>query len=764
MSLSKPGGFSVVETKVVQKVSDLPSPLSMQGDERFIVKEDDGVYAINRKTNMWECVGSVKKAGGRRPEDLAAHLDSKLNPHGTNVQQTYEADPHVAITEKGGELTLEAASPAVKALLRLLARGGAALKVGPDAGKVAASVWINAGKKGQKLPQVAVVDDAGNPVALIDSDGNIELAGSATVRGGFKGKAAFEDEITAAEGVFGADNPDGDGLALVLGSGTAKGKAGPVVLSPGRKQKVFITETGLGVGTDPKAPLDVAGNIKFSGYVQADANPDEDKKYTVGTAKRRWKGAFAGSLDLDAGADTTLVSAKIDKAQTKNVVQFTKQAEGDVLVLDGDGDLGLGAPKPERRLDVRGSGIAIGAPVGKARTSLADNGDGSVVLSFNRNPDDSPEDASLVSWALVPGGKDDYFAVRRRAKNGEWQSLLHVTPGGAKIIGGLRVDELQAPDVQTSRVASAQAAITLGETLAFEAAEHSFKGKSATFDLTDDSAFEVSIGNRLLLGVHKSAIVGSGSLGTSEAPWSGAHIGDELTVAGTKFTKGLIESDMLELSAKKGAVGIRQNLALLDGKFNVVFARSGRLTLVGEIPEKAVYLDMNKKTYGLHFSDGNATISGVGDLEVKGLDTEELTVKGSAKFGETAVITKDGMTVDGAFAVSGLRFEKLEDDVVLNGIRAETKVKIPAGVRIEAVVVTVADDVKGARFWQAGDASSVDRFVSATTKLQAGQIVTGLNHCDRGQSVQQTDGAVAITTDSPASGKFHVAVFYVQAR
>ena len=230
MSLSKPGGSSVVETKVVQKVSDLPSPLSMQGDERFIVKDDDGVYAINKKTSTWECIGSVKRVSGRRPEDLAAHLESKTNPHATNLQQGYESDPHVAVTEKGGEVTLEAASPAVKALLRLLTKGGAAIKIGADAGKLSAPVWVNAGKKGQKAAIIAVVDDAGNPVALIDSDGNIELAGSATVRGGFQGKVAFTDEITAAEGVFGADNPDGEGYALEVGSGKAKGKAGPVVL------------------------------------------------------------------------------------------------------------------------------------------------------------------------------------------------------------------------------------------------------------------------------------------------------------------------------------------------------------------------------------------------------------------------------------------------------------------------------------------------------------------------------------------------------
>ena len=78
--------------------------------------------------------------------------------------------------------------------------------------------------------------------------------------------------------------------------------------------------------------------------------------------------------------------------------------------------------------------------------------------------------------------------------------------------------------------------------------------------------------------------------------------------------------------------------------------------------------------------------------------------------------------------------------------------------------MTVADDLKGARFWLAGDASSADRFIGATTKLQAGQVVKGLNHCDRGQSVQQADGPVVITTDAPATGKLHVAIFYVQAR
>jgi hypothetical protein len=768
MSLYKPAGGSIVETKVVQKIADLPSPLSMQGDERFIVKEDDGVYAINRKTNTWECVGSVKKVSGRRPEDLAAHLDSKANPHGTNLQQTYETDPHVAVTEKAGELTLEAASPAVKALLRLLSKGGAALKIGADAGKLASPIWINAGKKGQKTPQVAVVDEVGNPVALIDSDGNIELAGAATIRGGFKGKAAFEDELTAAEGVFGAENPEGDGYALELGSGKAKGKTGPVVLSPGRKQKVFVTETGLGVGAEPKAALDVAGNVKFTGFLQADASPDEDKKYVVGSAKRRWKGVFAGTLDLDPSADATVLALKMHAAQTKPVLHVSKQSEGDVLVLDGDGKLGVGAPKPERSLDVRGSGIAIGTPVGKARATLAESKDGEVVLSYNVGTDGLPADSSQVSWAVTPGGRSDYFAVQRRAKGGEWQSLLYVTPSGAMISGGLHVHELQAPTVQADKILSANGSIEFGEKINYKGKDHVFTGKSAAFELEDDSAFEVSVGPRLLLGVHKNAVIGSGSLGAPDAPWSAAHIADELTVGGMSVKAGTIESDTLELSAKKGAVGVRQNLALLDPKFNVVYAKSGRVSIVSDIPEKTIWLDAGKKSYGLHFSNGGAQITGVSDLAVQQLGTKNVVVEGQAIFGAqekpTAIVTPDGMAVNGSFAVNGLGFQKLEEDVTLSGARTETKLKIPAGVRVEAVVVTVIDDVRGARFWQAGDASSSDRFISATTKLQAGSVVPGLNHCDRGQSVQQADGAIVFAADAPATGKLHVAVYYMQAR
>jgi len=758
--LNKPGGSSIIETKVVAKVSDLPSPLAMQGDERIIVKEDDGVYAINRKTNMWECVGSVRKVGARRPEDLADHLDSKANPHGTNLQQGYEADPHVAVTEKGGELTLEAASPAVKALLRLLAKGGAALKIGADVGKLAAPVWINAGKKGQRLPQIAVVDEAGNPVALIDSDGNIEIAGGATIRGGFKGKASFNDELTAAEGVFGADNPDGDGYALELGGGKGKVKGGPVVLSPGRNRKVYATEMGLGIGVEPKAALDVVGNVKFTGFLQADASPDEDKKYVVGAAKRRWRGVFAGTLDLDPGADATVLALKMHAAQTKPVLHVSKQSEGDVLVLDGDGKLGLSAPKPERSLDVRGSGIAIGAPIGKARTTLSDSKDGGVILGYNLNADDSPADPDQVSWGIVPGGKSDYFAVMRRPKGGTWKSLLAVTASGMALDGDARVTgEFGAGRVRTSVVVSDQASIDLSETVAYKGTAHVFKGKSASFELEDDSAFEVSIGPRLLLGVHKNAVVGSGSLGTTETPWSDAHVEKELTVGKMSVRDGVIEAEGLELSAKKGSVGLRQPLALLGP--GTILTKSGVLSIIGDNAEQSVVVD-TRKVYGLHFTKGGARITGVANLDVQGLNTKALTAE-AATLG-AATITQGGVSVNGAFAVGGLSFQKLEEDVVLSGARTETKFKIPAGVRIETVVVTVLDDVKGARFWQVGDANTPDRFISATTKLQAGAVVPGLNHCDRGQSVQLTDGTVVLSTDTPATGKARVAVFYIQAK
>jgi len=101
------------------------------------------------------------------------------------------------------------------------------------------------------------------------------------------------------------------------------------------------------------------------------------------------------------------------------------------------------------------------------------------------------------------------------------------------------------------------------------------------------------------------------------------------------------------------------------------------------------------------------------------------------------------------------------EEVELSGTGAQTKFELPAGVRIEAVVVSLKTDVTGARFLQIGDAADADRFAGPVTDLKAGSTIRGLSHWDRGRVVQKSKSPVTVTADASATGKLSITVHYV---
>lgn len=322
------GGGAVAFQKVVSKVSDLPSPLDAEPGMRIIVRETEEVYGLNSDTRMWEVIGTLKKVGGRKPEELAAHLDSKGNPHATSLQDVLSAsttakiDTEIVITGKG------AASQ-----LRLLS-GGSALRMGPAAGNTDGVLWMNVGS--DKKTFLRAVNADGDDMMVLSTDGLVS-GGSATFKS-YKGLAKFEDEIVANEGVMSAPGYD-----LVL-----SGDKG-VVLNVGGKPKVLIADNLTKLSTS----LDVLGNLRLNGSVGSALIPDGELR--LGDPKAPWSKAAVGDLDV-----ANQVVIHVPANSTADPLKVVGNVPGDAVVLTAGGALGLGTDKPEARLDVRGNVLIDG--------------------------------------------------------------------------------------------------------------------------------------------------------------------------------------------------------------------------------------------------------------------------------------------------------------------------------------------------------------------------------------------------------------------
>lgn len=811
-------GATAAFQKVVLKVSDLPSPLSVGANERVIVRETEEVYGIDATSGSWAVVGSLKRVGGKRPEELAAHLDSKANPHETTLGQVLAAGADAEL-EQG--LVLRAKSQDLKALVRLLQRAGA-LRIGPDVGQSTAAIWLNMG--GAACAAVRVVDGDGNDRLVLEADGSLRAVGSAEFRGGVVGRTEFHDEIVADQ-IYGPDaisnGSDADGVQLEISSGRARGagKAAPLVLSVGaadggrgqlgsRKQMAFITERGLGVGKMPEAALDVAGDLRLTGAVDADLRPSKSHK-SLGTVDARWRLA-ASSVDVAGAADAVPVRVAVAPDQKAALLVFSRRATGDVLMLDEQGRLGLGAAAPTHTLDVRGDGIAVGEPVGDARFVLGDARDGNVRLNFNAAPDGTAADENLHSWSFTPGGRADVFEVARRGKKGTWRSLLRLDEHGLTLHGDLNLQGLlrtTAP-LAVNRIGGLSGASSIdfgtgidyaaGGTLQ-EGAAHRFKaalGKGASaavlMDVVDKGAgndaslLRLQHNGEVRFDLRTDGTLHAKALGTAAAPAKEAYL-ESAHVGRMSLEGGAIQVDGdLELRATTGAVKIGERLLFANGVELQAVEGGFRLGGVGNMLLHETGIAVDRPTASVrgfgHFETGRPALS----ASRPGLHVRQQW-KGSAAFEASVVeveedgsaaasmlmayrlnkqllmgLHKDKLDLRGDLIVNGLGLQRLHEVVTLTGERTATTFKVPAGVKIESVVLKVVDPPKGVAFMQAGDPQVPDRFAGPSTKLEAGAVTRGLNHCDRGQAVQWVESPVVVTTnEKPVGGKVSVTVYYM---
>jgi hypothetical protein len=682
--------------KVVSQVSDLPSPLDAEPGTRIIVRETEDVYGLNAETRMWSVIGTLKKVGGKKPEELAAHCDAKDNPHGTTLQQVLDGGTEAKVTQEiviGGKTTASQ--------LRLLS-GGAALRVGPDAGNKDGVLWINTGA-GKKTILRAVNSD-GTDTLVLDTTGLVS-AGSATFHGGFKGAAHFEDEITADEGVHSAQGYD-----LVLG-----GDKG-VMLRVGGQDKAILTERSLDL---LNAGLSFSGDLTLGGLINSSLVPNPTKKVSLGTETARWESAAIGDLDL-SGSMVVRVPAN-SKAPP---IQVMGPAPGNAVVITPDGKLGLGTDAPEARLDVCGPAI-IG--IGKTRLSLNERGISCDKMSVKLGD----------TFVVDKGGTRLIELTESGVRLGPTQ-----VTGDLNITGSLQLDGVSGPNRQTIR---------------FNKSGTSYTGDWNDFfgaiNIKTESAAPFSVGETLyLLGGN---VLGSGSLGSAEKAWKTVFVDQVAAVGRTFYADGSIQHET-EFSIASPILSVGPELRLGGATSKLVVDSS---------------LQIGNKSAGMTFHPGTVLsfskptkIDGVSALSASQVSTKALVVDGplqvSAGGRAVATLSAGGIALTGGLNVGGFALKKVEETLEFAGPSATTKFKVPAGVRVEAVVIKVVKSIEGARFLSVGDASNPDRFAGPFTNLRAGSLIRGMNHCDRGQSVQRVEGPVVVSADAPAFGEVLVTVFY----
>ena len=678
------GGGAIAFQKVVSKVSDLPSPLDAEQGQRIIVRETEEVYGLNSTTRMWEVIGTLKRVGGKKPEELAAHVDSTGNPHGTSLQDVLDAGTTVTVSQ---EISITGKGPATQ--IRLMS-GNAALRVGPDAGSKDGVIWLNVGA-GQKTI-LRAVDAKGDDTLVLGTDG-IVSAGSATFRGGFKGPAAFEDEIIASEGVQSAE-----GFDLVL-----SGDKG-VVLKVGGLETALLISDALQL----KANLAIKG-LSLSGTVQGDLIPEGS--YALGAPQARWKSAALGHLDVDGQ-----VVLRVGVNSTKAPLQVTGAVPGDGVILTAGGELGLGTDSPDARLDVRGD-ILVDSGLRLTKTSIKSD-----------------------EWAATFGA--ELTIVHKDVV------LLRGQPDGTTVLGSTKV---QGDLVVAGKLA-------LGGISGLHGQEIAFAGKSASYkaDLHEfHGPMIVNAANsKRPLQVPGLAVEDGNLLGEGDIKgWNSAHLVSRLVVGTTVVMDGAIAApDGLTI---QGPLLTADALQLRKGliKSNVV-----RLEGHGGSAE----FNMSGPNCGLSFEGKHWVLEGVDHLEAVKVKASSLDVSGPSNLCDGAArLTKEGLALTGQLSVGGLAFKKIVEEVELDGLGAQTKFELPAGVRIEAVLVRLKTDVTGARFLRVGDAGDPDRFASPSTDLKAGALIRGLNHWGTGRAVQKVAGPVFVIADAVASGALVITIHYV---
>lgn len=671
------GGGAVAFQRVVSKVSDLPSPLDAEPGMRIIVRETEEVYGLNAETRMWEVIGTIKKVGGLRPEELKEHVEGKGNPHATSLQDVLSAGSEAEITQA---IVVKGKS----ADLRLMDRG--ALRFGAETGATDGLLWLNAGSTHKTF--LRVVDAEGQDMVVLGRDGLVS-GGSATFYGGFKGRAEFDDEIVAKEGIESAEGYD-----LVLSGDNG------VLLKVGGKDAALLSESVLSLKGDLSTR-----NLLIQGQIQGDLIPSK-KGARAGDLNARWA-AFLSDLDVD-GQVVLRVGANSQKAP----LQVTGPVPGDGVILTAGGELGLGTDKPQARLDVRGEALI----------------DGALRLS--------KDGLACGDWSTHYGAKFHIDYKGKTVLTGGPDGL--VLSAGAKVSGDL---------VVSGRLAIGGVSGMSGEELVFHNGTATYKASGHVF------SGPVKIdGDLELPGVKTTGdnLQVKGAVYADSAAFTGLTVGGMLLKNGGLTTPGEFDLDAGTL--------ITKNLRLVDKAPQVEVLNTLKLQGAGG----AATFSLGGPNCGLDLEGKHWEILGLNKLDVDDLGAGRLFVsKGASFLGGKADISEKGLRLAGELSVGGLAFKKVEEEIELDGLSAQTKFMLPVGVRVEAVLIRPLTALTGARFLKVGDNRDAARFLAPTTDLKGGVTLRGLDHWDRGQVVQKYESPVVVTPDAPSTGKLLVTVHYV---
>jgi hypothetical protein len=699
LSRGRPSAFQ----KIVNRVSDLPPTLDAEPGSRIIVRETEDVYGFNALTRMWELIGTLKKVGGKRPEELAAHFDSISNPHKTSLQSVLDNGTIADVTQEIA-ITGKASS------LRLLS-GTSAIRVGKDAGNKDGTFWVNAGNQKSDKIILRVVDFTGKDQIVLTGDGSLKLSGFADFDGGFKNSVYFDDKITVSEGVYGVD-----GYYLLVGGdkGVAFRVAGADIAS--FTQKLFKCNLDL----------EVSGNLKVRGRIGADLLPNDNLQ--LGSQNARW--AKAAVVDLDVSSQLTLRSPP---NSNNPPLQIIAAAPGHGVTITHHGALGLGTATPEARLDVKGD-ILIG--LGERRLKLS----GDVI--------------SCGPWCI--GYKDDLNISR----NGE--NVIRSTGAITSISGSVKVDGslVVGGNISLKEITGINKQVLTfndnGKTV-YKAKSHQFNGPISIDASKIDSPFTIKSNENLVFAISQDGTLLGKMLGTDDDMWDKGYFETATIVGTTSYESGrisnpgnfLIDAPLSVVSS----LHISGSLPSIDV--------SNKLRLVGDCG--SVNFSMGGPTCKLSFEGKSWEIDGVSKITADGMTVKDFTVIGNTTLcNGNASFNKKGLALTGELNVGGIVFKKVVENIELTGTAASTKFQIPVGVRVEVIILKLETNIIGARFIQIGDINNPDRFASPSAALKSGNIIRGMDHWNQSLVVQKVASPVVISTGAPTFGKLQVTIHYVE--
>ncbi|MGD9728057.1 MAG: choice-of-anchor A family protein [Nitrospira sp.] len=600
MGLSR-GGGGIAFQKVVSKVSDLPSPIDAEPGQRIIVRETEEVYGLNLETRMWEVIGTVKKVGGLRPEELKAHVEGADNPHKTSLQQVLDTGSEAKVTQ-----SIVIRGKVVRDVLGLLDRG--ALRYGPEAGDAQGLLWLNAGNGKETF--LRVVNGEGQDLFVVGSDGLVS-GGAATFYGGFKGRAEFDDEIVAKEGIESAEGYD-----LVL-----SGDKG-VLFKAGGKDVALLTHDALVLQKEL-----VTTDLTLSGQVRGDLVP-VNKVSQLGADRARWAAFLAG-----ADVNDQLVIRVGANSQT-SPLHITGPVPGDGVVITAAGELGLGTDKPEARLDVRGDVLVA--------SSLRLTGEG----------------VSCGDWSTTYGAKLHIDYKGKTVLTGGPDGL--VLSAGAKVSGDLTV----AGNLAIGGVAGMS-----GEEIAFRNGAASYKATTHAFvgGLTVTGAVALP-GVKIDGGdVRAKGAVYADSASVDVLSVGGVVIKDASVTAPGVFAidADTLQTKSLNLSGRKPEITVVNELTLKGDKGTATFSMGGPncgILFEGKHWELLGLnaLNVDKLGTGQLAVDGGASfLGGKASISDKGLRLAgELSVGGLALKKVEEEVEFDGLSAKTKFKIPvGVRVE-----------------------------------------------------------------------------------------------------------